>query len=196
MVWVRLRLPRLQRIVEFLCLLPLTIPAIVLVVGLVPIYQWIPYLTTQAGLPGSVGDSPLTLALAYVILVLPYSYRAIDTGLAAIDVRTLSEAARSLGASWPTIMLRVITPNISTALLNAGLLTVALVLGEYTFARILNFYTLQFAIAELGRTDAGVSIAVSLASQIFAFALLLALSFVGARRGASRRQNRRQKENS
>ncbi len=39
MVWVRLRLPALHRIVEFLCLLPLTIPAIALVVGLFPIYS-------------------------------------------------------------------------------------------------------------------------------------------------------------
>ena len=33
MIWVRLRVPRLRRLVEFICLLPLTIPAIVLVVG-------------------------------------------------------------------------------------------------------------------------------------------------------------------
>ena len=38
MTWVRLRLPGLTRTVEFICLLPLTVPAIVLVVGLTPIY--------------------------------------------------------------------------------------------------------------------------------------------------------------
>ncbi len=38
MVWVRLKLPRLNRFIEFVCLLPLTIPAIVLVVGLFPVY--------------------------------------------------------------------------------------------------------------------------------------------------------------
>ena len=44
MTWVRLRLPGLTRTVEFICLLPLTVPAIVLVVGLTPIYAWVSYL--------------------------------------------------------------------------------------------------------------------------------------------------------
>ena len=68
----------------------------------------------------------------YLVLVLPYAYRTLDTGLAAIDVKTLSEAARSLGASWLTVMLRVIVPNMWVALLNACLLSVAVVLGEFT----------------------------------------------------------------
>ncbi len=184
MIWVRLRLPRLRRTVEFLCLLPLTIPAIVLVVGLAPIYQWLDgwlgYL-----FPGPVADSALQLTLAYVILVLPYTYRAIDTGLSAIDVRTLSEAARSLGAGWPTVMFRIIVPNIASALLNAVLLSVALVLGEYTIASLLNFNTLQVVVVMLGRANAGVSIAVSAAVLLFGFVLLLALSFVGRRRKAA-----------
>ena len=39
MIWIRLRVQWLARTVEFLCLLPLTIPAIVLVVGLGAIYN-------------------------------------------------------------------------------------------------------------------------------------------------------------
>ena len=89
MIWVRLRVQWLSRTVEFLCLLPLTIPAIVLVVGLAPRVPWVRQY---------FGESPLTLFWAYVILVLPYTYRTLDAGLEAIDVQTLSEAARSLGA--------------------------------------------------------------------------------------------------
>jgi putative spermidine/putrescine transport system permease protein len=176
MVWVRLRLPKLQRVIEFLCLLPLTVPAIVLVVGLAPVYAWVSYL---------FGSSVLTLAFAYVVLVLPYTYRVIDAGLRGIDVQTLSEAARSLGASWPTVMWRIIAPNIRSALLNAALLSVALVLGEFTIASLLSFENLQVAINFLGRANAGVSIAVALGSLIFAFILLVCLSFVGRRRTAS-----------
>ncbi len=175
MVWVRLRLPRLQRVIEFLCLLPLTVPAIVLVVGLAPVYAWVTYF---------FGSSTLTLAFAYVVLVLPYTYRVIDAGLRGIDVQTLSEAARSLGAGWPTVMWRIIAPNIRSALLNAALLSVALVLGEFTIASLLSFQNLQVAINFLGRANAGVSIAVALASLFFAFILLVALSFVGRRRSA------------
>ena len=89
MIWVRLRLPRLSRVVEFLCLLPLTIPAIVLVAGLAPEYRWLSI---------NFSESILTLAFVYLVLVLPYTYRTLHAGLAAIDVKTLSEAARSLGA--------------------------------------------------------------------------------------------------
>ena len=177
MVWVRLRLRRLNRIIEFTCLLPLTIPAIVLVVGLVPIYQWM-------GI--NFSDSILTLAFAYVVLVLPYCYRALDAGLSAIDVKTLSEAARSLGAGWFTVMVRVIVPNISSAILNACFLSVALVLGEYTIAQNLLYNNLQVEIAALGRANAGVSIAVSAASLLFAFVLLILLSLFNRGRGRLR----------
>lgn len=176
MTWIRLRLPALRRLVEFLCLLPVAIPAIVLVVGMAPLYAWVNYF---------LGDSPLTLTFAYAVLVLPFAYRAIDAGLSAIDLETLAEAARGLGASWGTVLLRVVVPNIRTALLGASLLSVALVLGEFTIASLLNFDTLQVRVNLLGKRDAGVSIAVSLLSLLFAFALLFLLSFVGRRRRGS-----------
>jgi len=173
MTWVRLRLPRLRRTIEFICLLPLTIPAIVLVVGLAPVYAWVTYL---------LGESSAWLCFAYVVLVLPYSYRALDAGLSAIDVRTLSEAARSLGAGWGTVMVRVILPNVRTAVLSASFLAVALVLGEFTIASLLNRDNLQVGINQLGKRDAQVAVAVSFAALVLAFVLLLVLSFAGRRR--------------
>jgi putative spermidine/putrescine transport system permease protein len=172
-IWVRLRLPRLRRLVEFICLLPLTIPAIVLVVGLAPVYAWVTYF---------LGGSSVTLVFAYTILVLPYAYRAIDAGLSAIDVQTLAEAARSLGAGWATVMWRVVLPNIRSAVLSAAFLTVALVLGEFTIASLLNRTNIQVAINLLGKSSATMSVAVSLAALVLAFVLLLLLSLVGNRR--------------
>lgn len=177
MVWVRLRVPGMSRIIEFLCLLPLTIPAIVLVVGLKGVYAWVTYF---------FGDTSLTLTFAYTVLVLPYAYRAIDAGLASIDVMTLSEAARSLGASWMTVIIRIIVPNIGSALLSAAFVSVALVLGEFTLASLLNYNNLQVVINLLGKSDSQTSVAASLASLIFAFVLLVLLSYVG-RRTARRR---------
>jgi putative spermidine/putrescine transport system permease protein len=176
-IWVRLRLPGLRPLVEFICLLPLTIPAIVLVVGLAPVYAWVNYF---------LGGSSLTLTFAYAVLVLPYAYRAIDAGLSAIDVKTLAEAARGLGASWFTVMARVVLPNIRSAVLSAAFLTVALVLGEFTIASLLNRTNLQVAINALGKSSATMSVAVSLAALILAFVLLLLLSLFGDRRKASR----------
>ena len=177
MIWVRLRVLWMSRIVEFLCLLPLTIPAIVLVVGLKGVYAWVTYF---------FGDSSLTLTFAYVVLVLPYAYRSIDAGLASIDVITLSEAARSLGANWFTVITRIVVPNIGSALLSAAFISVALVLGEFTLASLLNYNNLQVVINLLGKSDSQTSVAASLASLVFAFVLLVMLSFVGRRRSARR----------
>jgi putative spermidine/putrescine transport system permease protein len=176
LIWVRLRLPRLQRVLEAISLLPLTIPAIVLVVGLAPVYLWVTYL---------LGNSPLTLAFAYLILAMPYTFRAIDAGLGAIDVVTLAEAARSLGGRWSTVIVRVIMPNITGALLNAAMLAVALVIGEFTIASLLSFQTLQTEIFTLGRLNAPVSVAVALLSLMISFALLFLITFIGARRRPS-----------
>lgn len=179
MIWVELRVQWLSRTVEFLCLLPLTIPAIVLVVGLAPIYR---------SIRQHLSLSPLQLFWAYAILALPYAYRALSAGLAAIDVRTLAEAARSLGASWFTVMVRVVAPNMWQAILNAMLLTVALVLGEFTIASILLYTNLQVALYQISRAtlDAGVLFSTSAASLLFAFVLLLVLSYVGRRRDRKR----------
>jgi len=173
MIWVRLRLPWLRRPLEFVCLLPLIVPAIVLVVGLAPVYAWVAYF---------LGPSSLTLCFAYTVLVLPYAYRAIDTGLGTIDVRTLAEAARSLGAGWFTVIARVVLPNIRSAVLSASFLAVALVLGEFTVANLLSRNNVQVAIDQLGKRDPSISIAVSLAALVFAFILLLVLSLAGVRR--------------
>ena len=172
MVWVRLRLQGLNRIIEFICLMPLTVPAIALVVGIKPLYIWISLNFT---------DSILALAFGYLILVLPYAYRSLDAGLAAIDLKTLTEAARSLGAGWGTVMLRVVVPNMPSAILNASLLSASLVLGEYTFANLLNYENLQVAIQYVSLVSAGTSIAVAVASLLFAFVLLMILSFAGGR---------------
>jgi len=181
MTWVRLRLPGLRRTVEFVCVLPLTIPAIVLVVGLAPVYAWVSYF---------LGESPLWLAFAYVVLVLPYAYRALDAGLSAIDVKTLAEAARSLGAGWPTVMWRIILPNVRTAVLSASFLSVALVLGEFTIANLFSRDNLQVAINNLGKRDASLATAAALAALILAFIVLFAMSFVGgSRRSHSPEEN-------
>ena len=72
-----------------------------------------------------------------MVLALPYMFRAVDTGLAAIDVRSLTEAAQSLGAGWGTILFRVIFPNLRAALLSGAFITLAMVIGEFTIASFL-----------------------------------------------------------
>lgn len=174
--WARLRVPRVRRIVEFTCLLPIALPAIALVAGIARVYNTVYNL---------LGGSPLTLTFVYVILALPFAYRSIDAGFGAIDAQTLAEAARTLGYSWPMVIARVLVPNLRAAIMSAAVITVALVLGEFTIASLLNFNTLQVVINLVGKRDAEISVAVSLASLLFGFILLLIISIAGRGRSVS-----------
>jgi len=130
--WVRLRLPRVRPYVEFVTLLPFVIPPVILVFALLRAYSGGP-------LPLTVTDQGLNVLVvaAYVILSFPYMYRAIDSGLRAIDIRTLTEAAQSMGAGWGRILWAVIRPNLRVALISGAFLTLAIVIGEYTIASFL-----------------------------------------------------------
>jgi len=144
--WIRLRLPEARRLVEFITLLPFVIPAIILVFGMIRIYSSpveIPFTSIRLLAPlttSKLGTNALIVA-GYVVLGLPYMYRSVDTGMRTVDVRTLTEAAQSLGANWLTIMSRVILPNLRTALLSGALLTFAIVLGEVVLASYLGLPT-------------------------------------------------------
>jgi putative spermidine/putrescine transport system permease protein len=130
--WIRLRLPKLRVMVEFITMLPFVIPAIVLVFGLIRVFSGGPFYLTNT----SFGTNILLVA-GYIVLTLPYMFRSVDTGLAAIDVRSLTEAAQSLGAGWGTILIRVIFPNLRVAILSGAFLTLATVVGEFTIASFL-----------------------------------------------------------
>jgi putative spermidine/putrescine transport system permease protein len=125
---IRLKLPNFRSPVEFITMLPFVIPAIVYVFSLVRTFSRPPLL---------IVNSPVLLIAAYTVLSMPYMYSAIDTGLRAIDVRTLTEAAQSLGANWGTVLFRVILPNIRVAILSGAFLSFAIVIGELILAQYL-----------------------------------------------------------
>jgi putative spermidine/putrescine transport system permease protein len=131
---VRLRLPKLRPVVEFITLMPLVIPAIIIVFGYLRLYNsssWLPFTANARA-------TDVLLVFSYVTLALPYMYRAVDTGMGAIDVRTLTEAAESLGARWFRILGTVILPNVRVAVLSGAFLTFAIVIGEFTMASLLD----------------------------------------------------------
>lgn len=170
MIVVQLKLPQLRRVLEFVCLLPISIPAIVLVVGLAPVYGVI---------ARAAGSGVWTLAFAYGIIVLPFAYRAVQSNLDAIDVTTLTEAARSLGASWPVVIARVLLPNLRPGLLAGAFISVAVVLGEFTIASLLNRQNLQTALVIVQKDDPFIAVIVTLISLLVAVGLLLVIGAIG-----------------
>jgi putative spermidine/putrescine transport system permease protein len=173
--WIRLRLPRLRPVIEFISLMPFVVPAIVLVFGLIRVYSGglLPLTNTFAG-------TDVLLVAGYMVLALPYMFRAVDTGLAAIDVRSLTEAAQSLGAGWGTILFRVIFPNLRAALLSGAFLTLALVIGEFTIASFLvGMHAFGPYMSQVGQNKAYESASLAIISFALTWIFIGIIQFLG-----------------
>ena len=172
--WVQLKVPRARSIVEFVTLLPFVIPPVVLVFGLIRVYSRPPVPLTHTDI-----GSTLLLVFGYVVLSLPYMYRAVDAGLRSIDIRSLTEAAQSMGANWLTILWRIILPNLRVALLSGAFLTLAIVLGEFTIASFLARPAFGPYLSLLGNYKAYEPAAVSLISFGLTWLAMIVIAFLG-----------------
>lgn len=176
--WVTLKLPRLRPVIEFITLLPFVIPGVVLVFALIRLYSAPPLLFTS-----TYFSTRILMICAYAALSFPYMYRSVDNGLRAINVRALTEAAQSLGAGWPTIIGRVIFPNLRVAIISGSLLTFAIVLGELTIALYMAQKTLAPFMADIVRNKPFEAAALTLIMFTLTWVLLGLISFVTNRAG-------------
>lgn len=183
--WVTLKVPRLRSVVEFITLLPFVIPAVVLVFGIIRMYSRPPL-----AILSSRESTRVILICVYAALSFPYMYRAVDNGLRSINVRTLTEAAQSLGASWATILWRVIFPNLRVALLSGALLTFAIVIGELTVALYLAQQTFGPYMANLVRNFVAEPAALTILSFGLTWGAMGIISYL-TRRQPGRRKVRR-----
>ena len=175
--WVRLRLPQLRPLIEFVTLMPFVIPPVILVFGLIHAYGG------QSLVPlanSDFGDNILVVA-AYVVLSLPYMYRSVDAGLRAIDVRTITEASQSLGAGWIRILWQIILPNLRVALLSGMFLTFAIVIGEYTIATFLVRPSFGPYLSLLGQDNIYQSSAVTVVSFALTWIAMGLINVIGRR---------------
>lgn len=183
--WVTLKVPRLRPVIEFITLLPFVIPAVVLVFGLIRMYSRPPL-----AILGSYGSTRIVMICAYAALSFPYMYRSVDNGLRAINVLTLTEAAQSLGASWPTIVWRVIFPNLRIALLSGALLTFAIVMGELTVALFLGQHTFGPFLANYVRNFVAEPAALTVLAFAMTWGALGLISYLTRRQPGRRRVKR------
>lgn len=176
LIYAYVVLPAAKPILDTISILPFVVPAIALVVGIAgafrPIAPWFI-------------ASDLSLVPFYVVIALPYTYRSIDNSLAALDLRTLVDAGRSLGASWPRIVWSVVIPNIRAGIATAMLLVATVVLGEFTVASLLLKETLPLYLQYLQGGDPQGAFAVGLALMVVTAALLGAINKTSARRGVT-----------
>jgi len=177
LLWIHLRAPKYKRWLEFLAIVPWALPGVVLALAIIRTYIG-PYNVSR----------PMILVLVYALVSLPFVFRTIDASLSAVDLRTLTEAAQTLGAGWPTIGRRVILPNIMSGLLSAALLVAALASGEYVLARLLGgtgWKTFALYQAEAQFTDGRVAAALAVVGFLFTWAISMGLILLSARRSGA-----------
>jgi len=176
-VFVHLKLPKARSLVEFLTVLPYVVPPIAIVAGVAAFFR-----------PNARWflNSHYSLIPFYMVLALPFTYRSIDAGIRAIDVRTLADASRSLGAGWATTIWRALLPNLSSALISASFLTATVVLGEFTIARTLLIETFPTFTFEYYQKSPQGGIALALLTLVASTALLGVLTLLLRRRARRR----------
>lgn len=176
--WVRLKLPAMRPVTEFLSLMPLIIPPVVLVFGYVRIYG------TSSVLPLTLTDTGtnLLLVIGYTVLSLPYMYRAVDNGMSAIDITTLTEAAESLGASRVRTIITVIFPNVRSAIMSGAFLTFSISLGEFVITSLLNRPAFGPYLVQMGQDYAYQPAALAIMAFAFTWVCMALMDFFATRK--------------
>ncbi len=109
LVLVRARFPGKELLRGFL-LSPIVMPKIVLGVG------WFIFFA-RLGMQGGV----VPITLAHIIVVLPFIINILAANLVGLDI-SLEEAAQDLGAGTPTVLWRIVLPQIRSGLIISALL--------------------------------------------------------------------------
>lgn len=159
--WVNLRMPWFRPVMTLVTFLPFVIPPVILSLALQQAWGG------TGPIPIALVGTPLLLAGAYVVLSFPYMYGAIDNGLRAMDIHTLTEAAQSLGANLGTILIRVILPNLWPAVVSGALLSFSIVMGEFVLASLFNYFTFPIYLNYRGQNEPHVAAALT----VFSFAI-------------------------
>jgi putative spermidine/putrescine transport system permease protein len=161
--YVEIFAPKFKPILTGITLLPWLVPPVALVVGVAA--------TFRPTAPWFL-QSPYSLVPFYALWTLPFSYRALDSGLRMMGARTQYEAATSMGSGWLRFFFRIVIPNLKTAMLVAAVLAFALVLGEFAFASLLLKQTLPTYLVVIQGRDTRAGFALALLTLLVSALLL------------------------
>jgi len=163
-VYLHLGGARWKRIIEFICLVPLVVPVISYAMGV------------ATAMPIFLQSTVYELSFLYVIVTMPYTYRALDVGLSSIPLLTLVEASKSAGATMRQTLVLVVMPSIRSAINGAIFLSVALALGEFTLAVLLHWDTFPTWINNVAQSNVLGAVSLSVFSLVGAWLVVLVVA--------------------
>lgn len=116
------------RAIEELLVMPVAVPGLATALALIVTY-------------GGLGDfrrSWFFILVGHVLFTLPFMVRSVLAVLTTIDLATLEEGARSLGASFVQRFVGIVLPNCRGGILAGSLMVVTLSLGEFNMTLLLH----------------------------------------------------------
>ncbi|MFN0164766.1 MAG: ABC transporter permease [Burkholderiales bacterium] len=116
------------RAIEELLVMPVAIPGLATAMALIVTYNTL----------GGFRTSWTFILVGHVLFTLPFMVRAVLAVMGAVDLRTLEEAASSLGAGFRQRFFGVVLPNCRSGILAGSLMVVTLSMGEFNLTWLLH----------------------------------------------------------
>lgn len=163
---VTVYLPKYEKILQAIVLLPYVIPGVVLAIALIKLFS------------NTLGNSIWLLIFAYSVFILPFMYQGIRNSLRNINVKQLVEACELLGATKTQAFTKVIAPNILPGIKVSVLLSFSILFGEFALVNLLlggSFETIQIMLYKMLKESGHIASAL----VITYFTIILVLSYLG-----------------
>lgn len=153
------------RTIEELLVMPVAIPGIATALALIVTY----------GGSGGFRTSWLFILVGHVLFTLPFMVRSVLAVMSSIDLKTLEEGARSLGANFTQRFFGIILPNCSSGIIAGSLMVVTLSLGEFNMTLLLHTPLTQTLPVGLADSYASLRLEVGSAYTLVFFVIIVPL---------------------
>src|SRR5512134_616672 len=155
----------LTRAIEELLVMPVAVPGLATALALIVTY-------------GGWGDfrrSWMFILVGHVLFTLPFMVRSVLAVLSSIDLRTLEEGARSLGAGFGQRFFGIVLPNCRSGIVAGSLMVVTLSLGEFNMTLLLHTPLTRTLPVGLADSYASLRIEVGSAYTLVFFVIIIPL---------------------
>ncbi len=169
---------RWTRWIEELLTLPIAVPGLATALALILLYGgWRDFRASW-----------LFILVGHVLFTLPFMVRSVLAVMMAVDLRTLEEAAASLGASFRERFLSVVLPNVRPGIVAGSLMVLTLSMGEFNLTWML--HTPLTKTLPVGLADSYASMRLEIGSAYtLIFLVMIVPLLVGLQWAAKRRIN-------
>lgn len=162
------------RTIEELLVMPVAVPGLATALALIVTFGgW-----------GDLRRSWLFILIGHVLFTLPFMVRSVLAVMASIDLKTLEEGARSLGAGFVQRFFGVVLPNCRPGIVAGSLMVVTLSLGEFNMTLLL--HTPLTPTLPVGLADAYASLRIEVGSAYTLLFFVIVVPLLIALQRASR----------